>query len=398
MPSCRAASASQRKEGSDEVSKSVGIIGTRGYPSYYGGFETAVRHLAPYLVDQGWHVRVYSRPGRVRPDDADVDSRIESIVTPGIDGRSLSTLTFGLTSVLHALAHKPDVALIMNCANGFWLPLLRLRGIPVVTNVDGLEWERAKWGRLARAVFKAGAKFSAIFSDDLIFDARAIAAYWETQFRRQGRFIPYGGTPAPLLPLQDALPSGAYVLLVARFVPENTVAEFLDAAPQIARTTDVVLVGSTGSGGELDVRARELANTNERIHWLGHISDDERLFALWQHAAVYFHGHSVGGTNPALVQAMSLGANVVARDTVYNREVLGDAGRYCAPQPEKIVMAIFDALERDSLGDVAKCRAATEYSWAAVCSDYHIALESLARQTRKQTKASKETYRVTDHY
>src|SRR5688572_14558732 len=114
------------------MSKSVVVIGTRGYPSYYGGFETAVRRLAPFLADAGWDVNVYCRAGQTKDDDEARDPRIRTTNTVGLESKSLSTLSFGLTSVLHALWHKPQVALVMNVANGFFLPLLKLRGIPTV--------------------------------------------------------------------------------------------------------------------------------------------------------------------------------------------------------------------------------------------------------------------------
>lgn len=258
----------------------------------------------------------------------------------------------------------------MNCANGFWLPLLRLRGIPVITNVDGIEWERDKWGALAKRIFWLGAWFTAKFSNDLVFDAHAIGDYWRGHFGRHGHFIPYGGDTSPPIPLQDDLKPQGYVLLVARFVPENTVREFLAAAPMITQQLDVVLVGTSGSGGELDDVAQTLADRNPRIHWLRHISDDTRLFTLWQHAAVYFHGHSVGGTNPALVQAMALGANVVARDTVYNYEVLGDDGIFCKPTATAICDAVLTAAQSPNRGERLKDRAQALYSWNSVCHDY----------------------------
>ena len=126
----------------------VAIIGTRGYPSYYGGFETAVRRLVPFLLEHGWAVRVYGRPGAMTEAAEATDPRVEIVTTRGIDSRSLSTLSYGFFSALHALLRPPDVALVMNVANGFWLPLLKLRGIPTVVNVDGIEWERDKWSRL----------------------------------------------------------------------------------------------------------------------------------------------------------------------------------------------------------------------------------------------------------
>lgn len=366
------------------MAKHVAIIGTRGYPSYYGGFETAVRHLAPSLADQGWDVTVYGRPGQERANDPSLDPRITRRTTRGLESRSLSTLTYGLTAVLDTIRRRPDVALVMNCANGYWLPLLRLAGIPTVVNVDGIEWERAKWGRLARAVFRTGARMTARFADRLVFDADAIGDYWRRTFGRTGVMIPYGGTEAPDLPLHADdvhLAGRPYALVVARFVPENTVPEFLRAAERIARRHPVVIVGSTGYGGELDEQARSLSAANPDVHWLGHVADDDRLFALWQHAGAYFHGHSVGGTNPALVQAMHLGAPTIARDTVYNREVLRGTGtRFVQPDPESIAAAVTALLEdpdeQRALRDRVRGRARSAYTWAAVCADYERAIDA----------------------
>lgn len=359
--------------------RSIAIIGTRGYPSYYGGFETAVRRIAPYLVDHGWDVTVYGRPGATLADDHARDHRVASRETRGLESRSLSTLTYGFTATLDALRRKPDVALVMNVANGFWLPLLKLRGIPTVVNVDGIEWERNKWSRLGKAVFLNGARLTARFATRLIFDAQAIAAKWREKFDADGDFIPYGGDARDELPLKDDVTSGQYALIVARFVPENTVAEFLDATDRIAREHDVVVVGSSGYGGELDEKAEALATTNPRVHWLGHVRDDDRLHALWQNAGAYFHGHSVGGTNPALVQAMALGAPVVARDTVYNREVLGEQGGVFV-QPvadqiaEQITAVINDAERQQKMRATAMRRYREVYTWDSVCAAYEQSL------------------------
>jgi len=351
---------------------SVAIIGTRGYPSYYGGFETAVRKLAPYLVEDGWDVRVYGRPGAVRLDDPERDERVESVETQGRDSKSLSTLTFGLTACWHAVRHKPDVALVMNVANGFWLPLLKLRGIKVVVNVDGIEWHRQKWSRLGKLVFKAGGWFTAKLAEHLVFDARAIGLYWNVVLGRAGTYIPYGGDAVSDLPWRETeIERNGYVLMVARFVPENTVLEFFDAAEQLTRDIDIVIVGSADPEDPVQVRATALAAGNDRVHLLGHVSDDQRLLALWQNAAVYYHGHSVGGTNPALVQAMALGANIVARDTVYNREVLDEAGTFFDADTESITRTVRAALEPGaSRGARAAFRADEKFRWDHVCAAY----------------------------
>lgn len=369
--------------------KSVAIIGTRGYPSYYGGFETAVRKLAPFLVDAGWTVRVYGRKRSTKPDDASRDPRVLSINTLGWDNKSISTLSFGLTSVIHTLIKRPDIALVMNVANGFWLPLLTLRGIPSVVNVDGIEWERAKWGRLAKFVFKLGARFTARFGTVLVSDSKEIQRRWKAEFGRESRFIPYGGEFPDSLPIVDGLTKGAYALMVARFVPENTVAEFFAACEDIAQDYPVVIVGSSGYGGDLELAAADLASRRSKVTWLGHVSDDEKLFSLWQHAGVYFHGHSVGGTNPALVQAMACGAPVLARRTVYNLEVIGRDEDLVAPEPTAIAEGVRRMLTNDEERRAAKMRnrdrAWTHYNWIGVCEAYEGVISDLVDSKRRNS-------------
>ncbi len=354
---------------------SVAIIGTRGYPSYYGGFETAVRELAPYLVDAGWDVSVYGRSSAIFADDPLRDARVNSVLTRGVDLKSISTLSYGFTAAWDASRRKPDVALIMNVANGYFLRMLKRAGIPTVVNVDGIEWERAKWGTAAKNVFKNGARLTAKHGDFLVYDADAISRRWQSEYGRSGTVIPYGGHERPTLNYADEFPAHGYVLLVARFVPENSVPEFLTASEEIAARWPVVIVGSSGYGGELDERAEYLSRTNANIHWLGHISDDDRLHSLWQNAGVYFHGHSVGGTNPTLVQAMALGAPTVARDTVYNREVLGDLGIFASPDRKSIVESISRVMsipfsEREVVKEQLRARARDRYGWGSVCSAY----------------------------
>lgn len=357
------------------MGKSVAIIGTRGYPSYYGGFETLIRRLAPYLADVGWDVSVYGRPDAIKSEDPSLDPRIKSVLTKGLETKSLSTLSYGLTSVGHAARRKPDVALIMNVANGYWLPILKAHGIPTVLNVDGIEWERAKWGSNAKRVFRGGARLTARYADALVCDSHEIARRWMSEFGRYGEFIPYGGdSPSGKLPPVEGLEPRKYVLVVARFVPENTIPEFVEAARRLSETWNVVIVGSSGYGGDLEEQVSSLDKSNRRVKWLGHVSDDTKLFSLWQNAGVYFHGHSVGGTNPALVQAMACGSPTVARDTVYNREVLGDTGSFAEPNADAIYKTVSIAME-DQLGmerkaSAARLRANEIYSWAGVCEGY----------------------------
>lgn len=362
----------------------VAIIGTRGYPSYYGGFETAVRKLAPYLADRGWEVVVYGRPQAVKMEDPKRDERVHSVMTGGLDRKSVSTLTYGFTATRRAIKDGCDVALVMNVANGFWLPLLKIAKIPVLVNVDGIEWERAKWGRLARAVFRIGARMTARWADTLIYDAIEIQQWWRARFGREGVYIPYGGdAPTTVSKPPLDLPQRGYVLVVARFVPENTIPEFFSICAELSANWPIVIVGSSGYAGPLDEEAKQLAASRESIHWLGHVSDDDLLLGLMQNCGAYFHGHSVGGTNPALVQAMACAAPIVARDTVYNREVLDGAGLLVDASPRAILDGITrmmtDAPLQEACASRAQSRQSEFFTWELVCSRYESSLEEAKR-------------------
>ena len=360
--------------------KSVAILGTRGYPSYYGGFETLVRYLAPYLAERNWDVTVYGRRGAVDFDDPHRDPEVTSVLTGGFNSRSFSTISHGLTASIATIRKKPDVALVMNVANGLFFPLISAMKVPIVVNVDGIEWEREKWGFLARTAFKTGAGLTARYASTLVFDSQAVGVIWENRFGRSGVYIPYGGERRDELPFREKFQQGKYVLLVARFVPENSIAEFFQAVPEIARFADVVIVGAAGHGGHFDSLARKLDGDFENVYFLGHINDDNRLHALWQNAAVYFHGHSVGGTNPALVQAMALGTPIVARDTVFNREVLTDLGMYFGLNSNEIVEEIrkvyfLENQARLGLRSNLLKRSSLFFTWKGVCKRYALALE-----------------------
>jgi glycosyltransferase involved in cell wall biosynthesis len=361
----------------------VAIIGSRGYPSFYGGFETAVRYLAPYLAENGWDVTVFGRPGdkTVRPELA--HPRVTVQESFGIDTKSLGTLSHGASSAIAAAKGKFDCALVMNVANGYWLPILKGGKVPTLVNVDGIEWDRAKWGYLAKKMFWLGAKLTAKYADDLVFDAQAIGSFWSEKFGRGGHFIAYGGQVVDSPELHLGLERRKYALLVARLVPENSIQEFFDAIPEIRSIVPVVIVGTTGFGGGFDEQALALSSQYANVHWLRHVSDEQVLNSLWHHAGMYFHGHTVGGTNPALVQAMACGAPILASDTVYNREVLGSEGYFTDLSRIDIVskatLLLKDENMRESLSTLNRARASELFTWEKVCFQYERALRSIVR-------------------
>ncbi len=375
----------------------IAIIGSRGFPSTYGGYETAVRYIARDWVARGIKVSVYCRDqvdDRRAWNTADVDC----IYTPGIHTSKLSTLSFGATSCAHAATVlKPDAALVLNIANGFWLPMLRAAGVPTALNTDGIEWERGKWNATGKKVFYAGARASAKYADVLVCDSRAIGERWEREFGVKSEFIPYG---APVLDdIGDdrvraiGLEPGTYALAVARLIPENNVELFVDAVERMEPRVPAVVVGSATYQSPLEKRLRKLDHRGI-IRWLGHVDDQQLLQQLWANSGVYVHGHSVGGTNPALLQAMGAGAPTIVFDSPYNLEVLGDQAHnrsYAdADGLGRRLRGVLDDPTR-AAGHVAddRSRIATTYSWPAVARRYFEALAlSVARHEGRDAARS----------
>jgi glycosyltransferase involved in cell wall biosynthesis len=354
----------------------IGILGCRGFPSTYGGYETLVRHLARRWVADGHDVTVYCR---TREDSRRTwtTEGVKCRWTPGLDSTSLSTLSFGATSHLDAMFRDYDAVLVLNVANGFFLPLLKARRIPSALNTDGIEWERGKWGKLARRVFLGGAQLSARYADVLVADSEAIAAIWKTKFGVDSTFIPYGGTIAEAHSSDRIAELGltpeTYVLAVARLTPENNIELLLDAVEAGEIRSPVVVVGSATSGGPIEQRLRDL-DRRGRVRWMGHVSDQDLLLELWGQCAVYVHGHSVGGTNPALLQALGAGAPTLALDTVFNREVIKDGEQLFDADPDALAARIKQLLGDPETRARFRKRGQTtvrdRYSWPAVIDGY----------------------------
>ncbi len=361
----------------------LAIIGSRGFPSTYGGYETLVRHLAPDWTQRGHDVTVYCRrqhEGRRTWSHEGV----RCIWTPGIDSNSLSTLSFGASANLDAMVRGYDAALVLNIANGFYLPMLRARGIPVAINTDGIEWERGKWGPVARRAFYQGARFTARYADTLVADSRAIAKTWQRLFGVESRFIPYG---APVIDASEAarvtamgLKARSYVLVVARLIPENNVELVLDALDQLSGQVPTVVAGSATCHNGIEARLRDLDHSG-RVRWLGHVSDQELLTQLWANCGAYVHGHSVGGTNPSLLQALGAGAPTLALDTEYNREVIGRHEQLFGPSPRDLAKRLDELLAssemRRGFSEHGRSVVADRYSWHDVCAAYLEVLQEL---------------------
>ena len=309
------------------------------------------------------------------------------IATPGYDSKSASTLSFGLTSITDAAFRQYDAALVLNIANGFWLPALKAARIPFAVNTDGIEWERDKWSKSGRTAFKVGAKLTSRLAPALVCDSEAIGDVWRSQFARESVFIPYGGEIVDEVTRDrlDAIGLDAtpYLLVVARLAPENNVDLTLDAVDRLnGEGLKPVIVGSANFDSPIETRLKAMAKAGD-ITWLGHVDDQRLLSQLWANAAVYVHGHSVGGTNPALLQALGAGAPTLALDTVYNREVVRYDDQLFPHDPDvlakRIRSVVKDPGRQAMMRERGQATIRERYTWEDVCRRYTDLLVSLAQ-------------------
>jgi glycosyltransferase involved in cell wall biosynthesis len=371
----------------------IAIIGSRGFPSTYGGYETAVRYIARDWMARGIEVTVYCRERDAGRRSWTAEG-VHCKYTPGLESTSLSTLTYGATACAHsAVRRRPDAALVLNIANGFWLPMLRRAGVPTALNTDGIEWERGKWSALGKKVFYAGAKASATYADVLVCDSKAIGDIWQREFGVSSEFVPYGAPVRENIGDERVrclgIEPATYALAVARLIPENNVDLFVDAIEQSAGAVPAVVVGSGNYQSPLERRLRRLDHRGV-IRWLGHVDDQLLLSQLWANAGVYVHGHSVGGTNPALLQALGMGAPTVAFDSPFNREVLGpyavkDLYRHDVSALASLMRSVIaDGPRRQDMRSRGRQTIRERYDWSDVAQGYLAAL-ALARERRRRT-------------
>ena len=372
----------------------IALLGTRGVPARYGGFETAVEEVGSRLAAAGHHVTVYCRPS---PDDhLSTHLGMHRVVLPALHRRSLETLSHGLLSALHLVTRRrrPDAVLVLNAANAVVLPLLHARGLPVATHVDGLEWQRAKWSGAGQRFYRLAERLAVRWSDALVADAEGIAAYYAAEFGAMTEQIAYGAPvqahPASHRLAEVGLESGGYHLVVARFEPENHVDVLVRAHLASGADLPLVVVGSApyASG---HVAAIEALARDSRVRLLGAVWDEELLDQLYAGAAVHLHGHSVGGTNPSLLRAMGAGAPVVAYDVVFNREVLGEHGVLFTTEAELggyLRDAEADPPAWRARGAALRERAGTHYRWDDVAAAYEEMLTALADGASQRGRAS----------
>jgi glycosyltransferase involved in cell wall biosynthesis len=350
----------------------IAIIGTRGVPGRYGGFETLAEQLAMRLSGRGHEVSVYCRRAFTSAHD-DFDRRVRRVILPGLPSKYLDTVFHTFLSVLHVLTTDADVALICNVANApfAWLP--RLFGIPTVLNVDGLDRKRRKWNFLGRSYLYLCELLSLFTPTRLLTDSNFIQRYFRERYHRETSMIAYGAEPPKLshAATNFDLPSGKYILCVSRFEPENNLDLVLKAYANTKTDWPLLMVGGNPYDHDYERELRSLADP--RVIFTGAVYG-EGYWELQRNAAIFVSAAEVGGTHPSMVEAMAAGNAVLYLDNPENRETVSEAGIGFKHSPDDLAEKLRFLLDSSSLraviSRVARTRAAAVYSWDAIAAQY----------------------------
>lgn len=362
----------------------IAIIGTRGYPYVYGGFETFVKELAERLVKNGVEVHIYCQRNLFKERPPVVNGIFLHYI-PTIETKSLNQIVHSLLSIIHATFSPADIILVVNLAAGpmGWIP--KLAGKKTMINVDGLEWLRPKWKGLGAIYFRFAAKIATKLYDLIITDADAMREVYLKEFKKDSLVIAYG---APVFQKADIshlkrfdLDPGDYYLIVGRLIPDNNADLIIKAYSEAGSGKKLVVVGDVPYK---DKYAEDLKKfDSDHVRFVGYVRDNDELMALYQHCFAYIHGHKYGGTNPAMLKAMSNNCAILALDTSFNREMLsnGEFGLFFEESTKSIIQGM-KKLESDEifvkqLKSGVSAGLTDKYNWDCVTEAYQSAMNTI---------------------
>lgn len=348
----------------------IALLGTRGIPASYGGFETFAEELSRRLVARGHRVTVWCRQRHEHTQYLGVDLRYQ----PTIRHKYFDTIVHTFLSTLDLLRHRHDVALYCNAANAIFTWMPRPLGMPVVLNVDGLERKRRKWNWLARTWYLISECLSTFLPTAVVSDAKRIAEYYFERYSKQTTFIPYGAdvdavhTDEVLHKL--GLERGRYFLYVSRLEPENNALLVREAFEKLQTDLKLVIVGDAPYAHDY---IRQVKNTRDPRVLIPGAIYGAGYAELQSHCFAYIHATEVGGTHPALIEAMGRGALTLYLDTEENAEVASGAGvpfqQFSLREQMATVLAMPD-VEKEHWRAAAMQRIRERYSWEAVTTAY----------------------------
>ena len=362
----------------------IAIIGSRGYPIVYSGYETFVKEVSERLVAQNIDVRVYCQKHLFTTRPKTVNG-VELIYMPTVQTKSLNQLVHSFFSMVHACCSKVDVILVVNAANGPFGLISLLAQKKTLINVDGLEWLRPKWKGLGAAYFKFAAKLATLFYNTIITDAEAMRQVYLNTFKANSTVIAYGAnirhSKNPELISQFGLQPNEYFLIVGRLIPDNNSDLILEGFKKANSNKKLVIVGDVPYQ---DAYAQKMkAQASDQILFLGYITDSEVLAELYHQSYAYLHGHEYGGTNPTMLKAMGYGCAILALDTVFNREMLenGQFGWFFQKTSDSVALYLQQAEHNpqavQTLKEKARDGITQKYNWDEVTRAYVTVFKAL---------------------
>ncbi|HEV2913894.1 MAG TPA: glycosyltransferase [Pyrinomonadaceae bacterium] len=353
----------------------IAILGTRGIPASYGGFETFAEHLSTRLVGRGHEVTVYCRSHYVSPRQLEYHGvRLE--VLPTIRHKYLDTVAHTFLSALYAIGKRYDAALICNAANAPFVPLLRWTGTPVAINVDGLEHKRRKWNWLGRRYYLLAERLATVLPNVTVTDARVIQEYYQAHYNAPSTMIAYGAEVERRADRaavrQWRVEPNRYVLYVSRLEPENNAHLVIEGFKRVRTAYKLLIVGDAPYAHDYIKELRQRAGRDRRIIFTGFVFGKDYR-ALQQNAYCYIHATEVGGTHPALLEAMGYGNCVLTLATPENIEVVGEAGipyRDEHDLAEHLQRVLRDGSLVSAYRNRAQARVQQYYDWERVVDRY----------------------------
>jgi len=356
----------------------LNIVGTRGVPAAHGGFETFAERLALFLVARGISVTVYCQSDKIGCAQGREDywNGIHRVHLGTRWNGPLGTVAFDLACIRHVL-DRPGVDLVLGYNTAVFCLLQRLRGRRIFMNMDGIEWQRAKWSAPARAWLMFNEAVGANICDVPIADHPEIGRHISTRTPHRPVVIPYGADVVTAIGNQPVrqmgLEPGRYFVSIARIEPDNSILEIVRAFEAAESALDLVVLGRLDPKNAYHREVQQAAGT--RVRFMGGIYDGDRVKALRYHARAYLHGHRVGGTNPSLVEALGAGSAVIAHDNPFNRWTAGEGQSFfsgieeCATHIRRLArddLALFRARM------AARERHARDFRWHGVLSRYEM--------------------------
>ena len=371
----------------------IAILGTRGIPASYGGFETFAEQLSTRLVARGHDVTGYCRAHYVSPRQIEFKG-VRLKVLPTIRHKYFDTIVHTGLSAFHAATlRRFDAALICNAANAPFAPILRAAGVPVAINVDGLEHKRRKWNWLGKNYYRVAERLSVWFPNETVTDARVIQDYYYAKYRAGSTMIAYGAEVERRLDRatvrQWGVEPNRYVLYVSRLEPENNAAMVIEAFRRVRTPHKLLVVGDAPYAHEYIRELRALARRDRRIVFTGFVFGDSYR-ALQQNAYCYVHATEVGGTHPALLEAMGYGNCVLTLNAPENVEVTGDAGIHYRDSQDlsaQLQKVLRDGAIVNQYRQRAQARVRERYDWEHVVDEYEDLFARMAGQTPPHARA-----------